>query len=85
MKTNNADFEAKVENNVWDDNLDEVIDFIKEATNPSADWDYLRNMNCKYIDIRIDMRGGDFILLDRNGTRVSLDMIKAQKQWTVLP
>lgn len=74
-----SDFEAKVENNIWDNNLDEVIDFIKEATKPDTKWQWTRNMRCKYIEIRIDMRDGGLVLIDSNGIRISLDMIKNQK------
>jgi hypothetical protein len=83
--------QAKIDRNSWEENFDEVIAFIKQATNeepyeadgntlkPGAiDWSWSRNMDCKYINIRIDMRDGGFVLVNQRGERVSLDAIKWQ-------
>ena len=36
-------------------------------------WTWVRNMECKYVDLRVDMRDGGFVLRDRNGHRISLE------------
>ena len=87
-----ADMKSRHENNVWDENLDQVIAFIKAATAPDSEkfdengrykpdanrWSWARNMDCKYVNIRIDMRDGGFILIDSKGKRISLDALKFQ-------
>lgn len=75
------DFKDKVENNIWErpSNLQKLIDFVKEATKERfGGWQWTRNSKCKYIDIRIDMRDGGFILLDRDRNRISFDDLKYQ-------
>ena len=46
------------DNNSWDVNLNEVVEFIKDATIGKIDWKWYRNSGCKYISLRIDMRDG---------------------------
>lgn len=84
----------KIEMNIWDDNFDEVVDFIKKASiqidekyeenshtlkKGCIDWMWIKNMRCKYISLRIDMRDGTFIILDRDGNRISFDDLKRQR------
>jgi hypothetical protein len=76
--------------NVWDDNLDEVIALIKRLTDndrfndkgewkPNANrWAWIHNNRCKYISLRIDMRNGGFVILDRDGERISLAQLEYQ-------
>ena len=77
-------FETKVQHNIWDRDLNEVIKTINELTEGSDkfDWDknwmWIRNGRCKYISIRIDMRDGAFVLVDRDGERISLEHLKFQ-------
>lgn len=69
------------ERNVWEDgkDLQTVIDFIKKKANRSdGDWEWFRNGNCKYVQIRVDMRDGHFILLDRLAKRITFDELKFQ-------
>jgi len=85
------EFKEKVSSNTWHKNFDEVVVFIKQATNEEpyesdgntlkpgcVDWRWARNMECKYISLRIDMRDGGFILCDKSGNRISLDRLKWQ-------
>lgn len=84
------DHDKLVEGNVWLENLDEVIAFIKAASakpeyTPEGQeipgriyWSWASNMNCKYIDLRFDMRDGAFVLRDREGNRISLKQLKWQ-------
>jgi hypothetical protein len=41
-------------------------------------WCWTRNTRCKYISLRIDMRDGKCILLDRNDEVLTLDELKFQ-------
>jgi hypothetical protein len=82
--------DALVERNQWLTNLDEVIAFIKRASaNPVYDedgneipgnlyWSWIRNGECKYISLRFDMRDGAFVLLNRNGERISFKQLQWQ-------
>jgi hypothetical protein len=77
------DLEKKKETNIWDDNIDEVISFIKKATegglfNMNKPWKWTRNSLCKYIELRIDMRDGGFILKNDRGERISLKQLQYQ-------
>lgn len=65
--------------NLWEENLDEVMSFVKEAIkDPFEGWQWINNSRCKYVDIRIDMRDGGFIIKDRDGKRISFDQLKHQ-------
>lgn len=46
-----------------------------------VNWSWSRNWDCKYVDIRIDMRDGGFIVMDQEGRRISLDQLKWQYQF----
>lgn len=84
------EYQAKIDANKWDTNLDEVIAFIKAA---SADpvygadgnyvpgnlyWSWSRNMRCKYVSINFDMRDGAFTLRDKDGNCISFGQLKYQ-------
>ena len=76
-------FEDRVKHNIWDTDLDEVFKTIKECHGDDkfdmkADWLWIRNSRCKYISVRIDMRDGAFVLVDRAGERISLEHLKFQ-------
>lgn len=70
-----------VEENIWEnpDTLSKCFDEIKTMICGEG-WTWVKNTQCKYIDIRIDMRDGEYILKDRGGNRVSLERIKWQKE-----
>ena len=76
----------KIKDNIWEDNFDEVTSFIKEVTKVSQveqysnpnNWSWLRNPECKYIDIRIDMRDGGFVIKNRGGLRITFEELKKQ-------
>lgn len=85
--------QAKIDSNSWDENFDEVVAFIKQAAKETEDkyepygntlkpgcidWSWARNMDCKYVNIRIDMRDGGFVLVNQKGERISLDALKWQ-------
>lgn len=73
--------EEKIEANIWEKNLDEVIDFIKWASKKGEhnwSWTGSKNWECKYISLRFDMRDGAFVILDRSGKRITLEELKYQ-------
>lgn len=76
-------FAEKVANNVWHDHseLKQVIKTISQLsgneTHEDGKWSWGYNSDCKYLDIRIDMRDGGFILSGRGG-RINLDQLKWQ-------
>jgi hypothetical protein len=69
----------KIEHNFWEkpNTLQEIVDFIKENANRDSEWKWLWNSECKYIDLRIDMRDGGFTL-SAKGKRISLNQLKWQ-------
>lgn len=81
-----------IEANEWLTDLDSVVAFIKLATveNPwesdgntlkpgAINWSWARNSRCcKYINIRVDMRDGAFVLLDQDKQRISLKQLQWQ-------
>lgn len=71
--------ESKFYHNSWDENFDEVVSTIKELSKEGDfTWSWARNWACKYISIRIDMRDGAFVLVNRDGERISLEQLKYQ-------
>jgi len=83
MKKETPSFEKKLEKNIWENNLKEVLTFILKAVKipfyrKGATWSWLKNSNCKYVEIRIDMRDGGFIIKNRHGDRISLEDLKKQ-------
>lgn len=73
------EFLAKVERNEWEEgNFQEVVDVIKAQSSHEAKWSWARNWNCKYVNLRIDMRDGGFIITNDKGQRISLEHLKYQ-------
>jgi len=80
----------KMEKNIWENNFYEVVSVIKELSKKhtfdkdgnyeknSNRWAWFKNSKCKYISLRIDMRDGGFIILDRDDNRISLEELKSQ-------
>ncbi len=74
----------KIQENFWEKNLLDVIGEIREMTKgpyegtDSEKWSWVRNMHCKYVTIRIDMRDGGFVLCNRYGQRISMDELRWQ-------
>lgn len=56
--------------------LEEVVAVVQQAQ--QGQWAWSRNPDCKYLDLRIDMRDGHCQLRDRNGKTISLDMLRRQ-------
>lgn len=77
--------EDKKKHNVRESNLTQTFDTVARLARESRDWDkadawrWVRNYQCKYISIRIDMRDGGHIIMDRDGTRIDLETLLRQR------
>jgi len=67
--------EEKSAMNIWD-SVDSFYPIYQKMKN--REWVWFKNMNCKYIDLRIDMRDGGCILHDRSGNRISFEQLAWQ-------
>jgi hypothetical protein len=43
-----------------------------------SDWQWHRNTKCKYVSIRVDMRDGCAVLLDRHGNVIDEQAVRWQ-------
>ena len=41
-------------------------------------WSWTKNNNCKYIEVRIDMRTGDCLLKDRHDNLITTEELEKQ-------
>jgi hypothetical protein len=71
-------FKEMVEANRWHEDLEQAITTIRGLLNAWPKWSWVKNTSCKYIQIKIDMRDGGYVLLDRDGNRISFDQLKWQ-------
>lgn len=54
--------------NLWD----HVEDFLKVYNKmKNKKWSWIRNSKCKYVELRIDMRDGGCLIMDRDGNRIN--------------
>jgi hypothetical protein len=77
------EYQAKIEANSWHkpEELQGLVDLIKSLTREGKTWSWIKNGECKYIDIRIDMRDGGFVLKNREGRRISPMKLKSQGEY----
>lgn len=70
MFIESQEFQSKVSDNEWEspeslvDNLKRIIKCIE-----SKEWQWGRNMDCKYVNVRIDMRDGGHVIVNQRGKR----------------
>lgn len=86
------EFKAMVSANIWHPahELTGVVAQLRLLNTPDPEkpwksvsgWKWSDNpgWRAKYVNIRIDMRDGGFILEDRDGKRISLEQIKRQER-----
>ena len=55
-----------------------IFDIVEKSAKRDGSWSWARNMQCKYIDLRIDMRDGHCILKDRDGNEIPLSKLEYQ-------
>lgn len=65
----------KTKQNIWD-HFGPVLKVLKKAS--QGKWTWTQNTQCKYIDLRIDMRTGHCILKNRNGDRINIEDFEKQ-------
>lgn len=76
-----VEYEAKIARNSWEQSVfDNIIPAIQETLDKvkKREWSWSRNMSCKYVDIRIDMRDGGAIMYSGGGGRISTDQLRYQ-------
>lgn len=61
------DLKEKIETNTWD-HLDAFLKVYKQMK--EGKWTWVKNMDCKYVELRVDMRDGGCILMNRRGKRI---------------
>lgn len=58
----------QVERNLWDN----INDFLRVLTAMrEKKWIWVYNSKCKYVNLRVDMRDGGALLMDRDGKRIA--------------
>lgn len=76
-----AEYEDKIQRNSWHNaGVEELFSLVKEVVQKSKnhDWLWICNSECKYVEIRVDMRNGGAVLCNRRGLRISPDQLKYQ-------
>jgi hypothetical protein len=61
----------------WWHEFDDVIPAVIKCVQ-GINWTWIANSRCKYIDLRIDMRDGATILMDRDGNKISIEELTYQ-------
>jgi hypothetical protein len=65
----------KTKMNSWD----KLEDFLEVyAKMSSGEWSWACNTQCKYVDLRVDMRDGGCIIKTRDGVRIGPDRLAWQ-------
>lgn len=76
------EFAESVSNNIWMPPKDFVRNMQRIfACAENEKWQWPKNWDCKYIDIRIDMRDGGHIITNKTGKRCSVESIEHQENW----
>jgi hypothetical protein len=75
----------QIEANEWEkkSDLDRIISLVKNLSGETKfsmndDWCWVKNNRCKYVSLRIDMRDGAFVLLDRHNERITIEELEKQ-------
>ncbi len=70
----------RIEANIWD-KLQDFGDVFGRTKLPYGDknrWTWSMNPDCKYVELRIDMRDGGCIIRNRNGLRITPERLAWQ-------
>lgn len=70
-----ATVDEKIETNQWD-SIEDVIAILRKVA--TREWTWSRNTECKYLDLRLDMRDGGCIIKNREGVRISPEYLAWQ-------
>lgn len=63
--------------NVWDNLMTDVLPILRKAL--VFKWSWWKNPDCKYIDVRIDMRTGHCIIKNNKGERINPEDLAYQR------
>lgn len=75
------EFKSKYENNIWHDRdqLQKFVDTIlRLSVEDNDEWGWAYNSQCKYMNLKIDMRDGGFIMTNGDGQRIDLPQLEWQ-------
>ena len=67
--------ERKKEANIWD-NIEDFLKVLKMMREKK--WSWINNSPCKYVNLRVDMRDGGCIIMNREGERISPQELEYQ-------
>jgi hypothetical protein len=65
----------KEKENVWD-NINDFLTVLRAI--PNHEWGWAFNPNCKYVELRVDMRDGGCIIRNRFGQRIDPEHLRYQ-------
>ena len=69
------DLTTKIRTNTWDHVSDAIPTLYKAS---KGHWSWCYNMDCKYVELRIDMRDGGCLIRNREGNRISKEDLEKQ-------
>lgn len=75
LSAENLTLKQKQAANVWD-HIDDALAVIELAR--AGKWSPYENMQCKYIELRIDMRDGGCLIRDKDGNRIDVADLRKQ-------
>lgn len=75
LSAENLTLKQKQAANVWD-HIDDALAVIELAR--VGKWSPYENMQCKYIELRIDMRDGGCLIRDKDGNRIDVADLRKQ-------
>ena len=67
--------DRKEADNIWD-SLEDFLDVY--TLMKKGKWQWVYNSECKYVDLRVDMRDGGCIIKNREGKRIPPHKLKHQ-------
>lgn len=72
----------RIYHNQWDlieNMMQPIADVVMKSR--KDEWLWVNNWDCKYINLRIDMRSGHCVLLNNKGKRISAKQLAHQSNW----
>lgn len=81
MSELNSNSEQKIANNIWErpEDLPRIIGHLLDIFDPRKRPRWLKAPEFKYFSVKIDSRDGHFIILDRDGKRVTLEEFEKKR------
>jgi len=68
-KGSSLSLKEKKAKNVWD-SIDDFLIVLQKMR--KGEWNWFRNTNCKYVDLRVDMRDGGCLIYNNEGERIEI-------------